>query len=411
MAELGSEKQEKDGQPWKVLEFYSGIGGMRYSLMKAGVNAKVVEAFDINDKANDVYQHNFGHRPYQGNIQSLTAADLDSYGAHAWLLSPPCQPYTRQGLQKHSSDARAFSFLKILELIPHTSQPPSMLFVENVVGFEKSDTHTKLIEILEKTNFVIQEFILSPLQFGVPYSRPRYFCLAKRKPSCFQNHFLNNKLLQSPIPLFGHDDTIVANEHDQSQENWDKLLQSCEPVQKFLEFENHSNQSDTESGCLDTTHVSTEAFGDLEKNDKGNELVGSSLDQYFVPLSLIERWGSAMDIVYPDSKRCCCFTKSYYRYVKGTGSLLATVQPKKKGKSSPLMEQCLRFFTPREVANLHSFPEDFHFPQQISLRQRYALLGNSLSIAVVAPLLRYLFAEPLVQQMQIFPSNDAYTNN
>lgn len=33
----------------------------------------------------------------QGNIQSLTAADLDKYQAHAWLLSPPCQPYTRQG--------------------------------------------------------------------------------------------------------------------------------------------------------------------------------------------------------------------------------------------------------------------------------------------------------------------------
>lgn len=33
--------------------------------MRAGVNAKIVEAFDINDKANDVYQHNFGHRPYQ----------------------------------------------------------------------------------------------------------------------------------------------------------------------------------------------------------------------------------------------------------------------------------------------------------------------------------------------------------
>lgn len=30
------------------------------------------------------------------------------------------------------------------------------------------------------------------------------------------------------------------------------------------------------------------------------------------------------DIVCPESKRCCCFTKSYYRYVKGTGSLLAT---------------------------------------------------------------------------------------
>ncbi|PNX84313.1 tRNA (cytosine(38)-C(5))-methyltransferase-like protein, partial [Trifolium pratense] len=80
--------------------------------------------------------------------------------------------------------------------------------------------------------------------------------------------------------------------------------------------------------------------------------------------------------------------------------------PMKRDKTS-LKEQCLRYFTPREVsgfslfsgiscilvANLHSFPEDFEFPEHISLKQRYALLGNSLSIAVVAPLLQYLFTE------------------
>ncbi|KAF2532488.1 hypothetical protein F2Q70_00032354 [Brassica cretica] len=43
-------------------------------------------------------------------------------------------------------------------------------------------------------------------------------------------------------------------------------------------------------------------------------------------------------------------------------------------------------------ANFHSFPEDFEFPKQISLRQRYAMLGNSLGVAVVTPLLRYLFS-------------------
>lgn len=129
------------------------------------------------------------------------------------------------------------------------------------------------------------------------------------------------------------------------------------------------------------------------KNDEACLSDGSCLNQYVVPLSLIERWGSAMDIVYPDSKRCCCFTKSYYRYVKGTGSLLATVQRERKGKTSSLKEQCLRYFTPREVANLHSFPDDFNFPEHISLRQRYALLGNSLSVAVVSPLLRYLFSD------------------
>ncbi|KAF2560848.1 hypothetical protein F2Q70_00015686 [Brassica cretica] len=117
-------------------EFYIGIDGMRYSLTASGVVAEVVEVFEINDVANDVYQHNFGHRPHEGNIQSLTADDLDRYNADAWLLSPPCQLYTRQGIQKHYGDARASSFLKILELIPHTSTPPRMLFVENVVGFE-----------------------------------------------------------------------------------------------------------------------------------------------------------------------------------------------------------------------------------------------------------------------------------
>ncbi|XWS70847.1 hypothetical protein CRYUN_Cryun03dG0084200 [Craigia yunnanensis] len=379
-------------EPWRVLEFYSGIGGMRYSLMKAGIHAQVVEAFDINNKANDVYQHNFGHRPYQGNIQNLTNGDLDSYRAHVWLLSPPCQPYTRQGLQKHSADARAFSFLNILELIPCMSKPPDMLFVENVVGFEASDTHAKMVAVLTKSDFVTQEFILNPIQFGVPYSRPRYFCLAKRKPSSFQLQLFNNQLLWSPSLLFGNDEKMVIGEHDWSPENWDKLIESCQAIEKFLEFTSSSDQADMETSSLVITDGSTNGLETTEKFVEGDIFDFSSIDQFVVPLSLIERWGSAMDIVYPDSKRCCCFTKSYYRYVKGTGSLLATVQPKKKGKASSLKEQCLRYFTPREVANLHSFPEDFQFPKHISLRQRYAMLGNSLSVAVVAPLLQYLFA-------------------
>lgn len=357
-----------DEQPWRVLEFYSGIGGMRYSALKAGVNAKMVEAFDINDLANDVYEHNFGHRPFQGNIQTLSATDLDRYRANVWLLSPPCQPYTRQGLQKQSADARASSFLRILEIIPELVQPPVMLFVENVVGFETSDTHQKMVQILEESQFVTQEFILSPLQFGVPYSRPRYFCLAKRKPSSFCNPEFNRQLLCVPEPLSGFTESMSISENDQLASTCDDMLQTCLPIERFLEFGNPKNH--VENGT-----------------DEG------SLNQYFVPSNLIERWGSAMDIVYPDSKRCCCFTKSYYRYVKGTGSLLATVMPLTRDKSS-LEELCLRYFTPREVSNLHSFPKEFEFPEHVTLRQRYALLGNSLSVAVVAPLLRYLFQEP-----------------
>ncbi|ONK59495.1 tRNA (cytosine(38)-C(5))-methyltransferase [Asparagus officinalis] len=329
------------GKQWRILEFYSGIGGMRYSLMRAGINGEVIEAFDINDTANDVYELNFGHRPFQ--VLSLVQVHLNLPGGAA------------AGLQKHSADARAFSFIKIIELIRHMMHPPKMLFVENVVGFETSDTHEQMLEIYRELGFVTQEFILSPLQVGIPYSRPRYFCLAKKKPLSFLNPLFNNQLQRTPTSLLASEDDMSRNGHHFQDNEQEEPFTPREPIRNFLE------------------NITTEH---LAEEDKRSGTKTSILDQYIVPLNLIERWGSAMDIVYLDSVRCCCFTKSYYRYVKGTGSLLAT----------------------SEVANLHSFPKDFQFPQHISIRQQYALLGNSLSIAVVAPLFRYLFTEPTREQ-------------
>jgi tRNA (cytosine38-C5)-methyltransferase len=51
------------------------------------------------------------------------------------------------------------------------------------------------------------------------------------------------------------------------------------------------------------------------------------------------------------------------------------------------------YFTPDEVARLHGFPASFSFPESVTRLQRYALLGNSLSVDCVAPLLRHLLAD------------------
>ncbi|PIO39972.1 hypothetical protein AB205_0037170 [Aquarana catesbeiana] len=50
----------------------------------------------------------------------------------------------------------------------------------------------------------------------------------------------------------------------------------------------------------------------------------------------------------------------------------------------------LRYFTPREIANLHGFPADFGFPEKITSKQRYRLLGNSLNVHIVARLITLL---------------------
>lgn len=418
----------------RVLEFYSGIGGMRYALEQAGVLATIVEAFDINNIANDVYEYNFGHRPNQGNIQHLTALQLDSYKADAWLLSPPCQPYTRQGLQKDAGDSRAFSFLKLLQRLSLMSCPPTHLFVENVVGFECSASHDQLVESLEREGFQMQEFILTPLQFGIPYSRPRYFCLAKRAPYCFLYPKFNGRLLCRRGPLGPSVFDTTMEEVDPYEDNVDHLQESskfhvpeedptasCRSISDYLDTELlveeymisiYARYSSGNSADCISTHCHVDDINSCSaqarsKEQKLSEVKNGKFSCFKVPDSLIDRWGDAFDVVNPDSKRCCCFTKSYGRFVKGTGSFLATEKYIENGsehsidqfsepvcsKDKSLLKNLgLRYFTPREIANLHSFPQNFCFPDHVSLKQRYALLGNSLSVAVVASLLRYLLS-------------------
>ena len=170
-------------EPVRALEFYCGVGGLHYSLRRARPfgGARVVGAFDINPNACDVYEKNFGTRPIQNSLSAVSATKLDTFEASLWLMSPPCQPFTRQGAQRDAEDARAFSFLSLLQLVPRLRVKPTHVLVENVVGFETSETRDVLLRTLEQNGFDSREFILSPRMFGVPYSRPRYFCVAKTK--------------------------------------------------------------------------------------------------------------------------------------------------------------------------------------------------------------------------------------
>ena len=104
--------------PVKVLELFSGVGGMHFAMDKAGIEAEVV-AIDINDVANkseievssrssdpisftftlSVYRHNFPSSVHlQKNICGLSPSNCKALRSiEVILMSPPCQPFTRQG--------------------------------------------------------------------------------------------------------------------------------------------------------------------------------------------------------------------------------------------------------------------------------------------------------------------------
>jgi len=106
----------------RVLELFSGVGGMHFSLRRAFGAAgeyTVVAAVDINEVANKVYKHNFPDVIHvNGNICGLTAKKLNGWGVNAIMMSPPCQPFTRQGLKKDVQDTRTQPLLHILKLLP-----------------------------------------------------------------------------------------------------------------------------------------------------------------------------------------------------------------------------------------------------------------------------------------------------
>ena len=52
----------------------------------------------------------------------------------------------------------------------------------------------------------------------------------------------------------------------------------------------------------------------------------------------------------------------------------------------------LRYFTPKEISKLLCFPDDFRFPDEMTFRQRYQLLGNSVNVYTIGYLMKeYLF--------------------
>lgn len=98
-------------------------------------------------------------------------------------MSPPCQPFTRNGLQNDVNDPRTDSFQHVLNLLQ--SLNIEHILIENVKGFEVSKMREQLVDMLGQCNYIFQEFILSPHQIGVPNSRHRYYCLAKKVPRKF----------------------------------------------------------------------------------------------------------------------------------------------------------------------------------------------------------------------------------
>ena len=356
----------------------------------------------------------------------MTAKELDRFQADFFVMCPPCQPFTRQGKREDCRDHRTDSFFHLLSLLPQLTHKVKYIFVENVQGFEESETRKYLLQTLKACDMDFREFLVSPTQFSIPNSRLRYYLLAKLE---------SESEFTFPPSCSGKPFTFYPPTHKQETKPspTQEGVENIEPLSKF---------------CRD------------------HYLGGPEFERYAVPERICAKYITGMDIVTVGDSHTCCFTKAYGHYVVGTGSILqqngnvsldsvyqrylslssnhqsleeecisqvsprtpkdniltsgeedvkvdayqlpsSDVLPLPQSENEPLSKDPsvgediskllstlgLRYFTEYEIAALHAFPPSFSFPDSTTLRQRYKALGNSLNIHVVQTLMQCLFNE------------------
>ena len=294
----------------RALELFCGIGG--FAAATAGTKLRVAGAIDQSPAALEVYRLNFpGHDAWQLNLENVTAGELSVLGADFWWLSPPCQPYTVRGAGRDIEDPRALSFLRLLKAIAGIPEEklPTHLALENVEGFTRSEMRKRLVDLLSRRGFQIQECILCPTELGVPMRRPRYYLMASRGR-------LSPPAVIVDMPL--------------------------RPLGDYL--------------------------------DGGD--ISDIPDELHVGGDVLAKFGKGFRIVDPKDPQAytTCFTSGYGRSLMHAGSYL----------------QCaggVRRFAPEEIARLLHFPEGFRFPDRMTLRKKWHLVGNSLSVAAVRKVL------------------------
>ncbi len=101
-----------------------------------------------------------------------------------------------------------------------------------------------------------------------------------------------------------------------------------------------------------------------------------------MPERITARFGAAMHRVDRGDPAAIanCFTSSYGESPLKSGSYLRCIASDR-----------LRYFSPREIARLLGFPASFRFPEGLSPRRLWSLVGNSISAdavgAILAPIL------------------------
>ncbi len=194
----------------KFIDLFCGIGGFRLGFESNGMEC--VFSCDFDKNVQDVYQNNFGERPFS-DITKLDPVDIPDFDI--LLGGFPCQPFSISGKKGGFKDTRGTLFFDVCRII--SEKQPKVVVLENVkhlIHHDSKNTFKVIIESLENLGYNVTYELLNTKDFGLPQNRERIFIV------CTKNGVFDfSKLNKTPSKLLRHFlDTNVGFEYLEGSE-------------------------------------------------------------------------------------------------------------------------------------------------------------------------------------------------
>lgn len=214
-----------------------------------------------------------------------------------------------------------------MDILPKMTHPPNYILLENVKGFEESDSRDLLVEALAASGYEFQEFLITPLQIGIPNSRMRYYCLARKteKVGSFVHPVTGT--------LIGYIPSLDV-EQNETKEFVDGRKQGdlsglSTPAAKrrrtsipttTLTKDGATSKPDEETILADPTLA--HRIETLDKFIEFKDIEDERMKKYMISDKTLLKYGRLFDIVKESTRRSCCFTKGKLILSQGNQEML-----------------------------------------------------------------------------------------
>ncbi len=315
----------------RVLDLFSGVGGMSYGFERAGFFISGAVEYDI-DIAESMRKNHKNTQVFVGDIRNISPKDIKKKIGNVDVVigGPPCQGFSMKGKRLGLNDERNFLFQEYIKFVKFFK--PKYFVIENVVGILSASNGYFVDQILNefgKIGYKINYGVLDASEFGIPQNRRRAIFMGTR----------SKKEIFLPKP-----------------KKIDKKVSVWDAISDLAYLESGEGYFESEYKILPKTDYQKKMR--LGSKKLYNHIATNHSE---IALDRLSRIPPEKGKEYLSEKISSTFGQTWGRLEKNKPSptIVTRFDTPSNGKNShPFLNRAI---TPREAARLQSFPDKFIF--------------------------------------------------